>query len=352
MSSTTTKNIAILLSTGKQGRNIVNVLVNLKSSDKFHVIALTRNENSEKARKLLNYQSIESPNSVQVVTCDIHDKTDMIRVFTKYNVWGVYCTTANLFEQPHQEFSDAKNCIDAAIESKVKFFIYSSILDCDKSPEYIPHLNDKYLSDQYLKVNGKSFRDGFVSLKLPTFMDNLLEILAPSNGYFSMPIIDGNKKCIMIACQNIADIAAAFFNGDIEIDTNTHSYDCIGDIITPNEICNILSNVSGNIVNYSNKGPLMLFIMEKFGVNFAKHIMAMFRWKNEREIDIISMTKKKNKCNNDFANKMIDFGEFAEMHFKDKNLGESMTRKTVKYGSIIALLAAGATILKTKYSKL
>ena len=138
------KTIAVFLASGQQGSSVIKSL--LKSSNnnntKLNIIGLVRDPSSEKCKKLLSDLNDLSNNNhkINFVKCDIHNKNEIINIFKKYLVWGVYCVTYAPLDGTKQEIIDGKLCIDAAIECNISFFIFSSVVAAKTAPQGIGHI--------------------------------------------------------------------------------------------------------------------------------------------------------------------------------------------------------------------
>lgn len=165
-------NIAVTLSTGHQGSAVIKSMLKW-SADKvtFNITGLARNPSSPKCQDLLSLAS-SSKHSLKFVECNVHNKQELVEVFTKNNIYGVYCVTFATFDASFmEEVKDGKACIDAAIESKVSYFIFSSVLSGDKIPNDhdAEHLVTKKQIEQHLQKqceeNTNVFPDGWTILR-------------------------------------------------------------------------------------------------------------------------------------------------------------------------------------------
>eukprot|EP01084_Bolivina_argentea_P200440 342761_1 len=235
------RSIAVLNSTGNQGSNVIESLLEIESNDNiiYNIIGLTRDPLSSKCKKLLlKFSNISCKHSIKFIKCDIHSKEDLISIFSSNKIWGVYCVTYAPFNGTNDEINDGKICIDAAIKCNIKYFILSSVVSVNSAPNNINHINSKKVMEEYLinKINDNNnnnniFSDGWTILKTTFYMENLFTFNIPKNGYLPIPIIKPQTKFAIVSIKNIGDIAAAQFNANINFIQNNHKYDCIGDDI-------------------------------------------------------------------------------------------------------------------------
>eukprot|EP01083_Nonionella_stella_P069877 186544_1 len=348
-SADNTKTVAVLLSTSPEGQSVVKGLLKSKSRTnptlKLHIIALTRQTRATPSTDWFD----PFPHSFEFVQCNLSNQNELVQIFRKYKVWGVYCLYYNsIFTGTDQETADGKTCIDAAIQSNVSFFILSSVVGAYTAPQEITHIHAKYEIDQYL-INQTTFHeiftDGWLILRTTWHMDNLLTKFVPKNGYLTIPIVEGDVKYAVVAVDNIGHIAAEYFIGNKKIPTQSCFYDCIGDEVSGNEICAVLSKASGHNVLYSNS-DIMFGIYNALRDPIAMASSQVLEWYNSGVVH-----GNMQQCYQDFGNRMIDFKEFSETHFKNKPLGESITRKVVKYSTLITIIGGVAMVGRWLYGR-
>ena len=164
-------------------------------------------------------------------------------------------------------------------------------------------------------------------------MENLFTFHPPKNGYFNIPI-KPNVRFAVVSTKNIGDIAAMHFDGSIDCDKTKHSYDCIGDDISGNQMANILSRVSGHKLQYDSSGTT-LWMLSMCGVHLGTDLLRMFAWYGPGVLH-----GNHEQSYRDLGDKRIDFETFAKTHFTNKPIGRSMTRMVVQYVGIAAVVAA------------
>ncbi|KAM5353608.1 hypothetical protein ACJ41O_000258 [Fusarium nematophilum] len=112
--------LAVFGATGQQGSSVINhVLNDPELSQQYSIRAITRNVNSDKAKKLQE--------TVQVVQADATDRASLKAALT--HVHTVFAMTTPDFgpDALEVEFNVAKTIADVAVEKGVKYFIFSTL---------------------------------------------------------------------------------------------------------------------------------------------------------------------------------------------------------------------------------
>ena len=106
------KTIVVCGATGKQGSNVIDCLLD---SNKFKVIAISRNPNGEKAMAI-------KKRGVDVLKADLQDKTSLIKAFE--NAHGIYGVTtpetAKGKMDTEMEREQGFNIVDACVKNGIK----------------------------------------------------------------------------------------------------------------------------------------------------------------------------------------------------------------------------------------
>ncbi|KAK0649153.1 hypothetical protein B0T16DRAFT_409526 [Cercophora newfieldiana] len=165
-SSTMTKTLAVFGATGRQGSSVINnVLADPELSQIFNVRAITRDADSDKAKKL-------KAMGVEVVSGDANDPASLDTALR--DVHTVFAMTAPAFgpDAFEVQFNSVKNIADAAVAQGVEYIIFStlpSIVDISggKYKAVIP-FDAKAKGEEYIRT--LPIKSAFVSLGY--FMDN------------------------------------------------------------------------------------------------------------------------------------------------------------------------------------
>ncbi|KIJ12333.1 hypothetical protein PAXINDRAFT_163925 [Paxillus involutus ATCC 200175] len=140
--------VTVFGATGTQGSSVVKALL---ADGTFTPRAVTRNPNSEKALKLKEL-------GAEVVQADLWDVPSLKNAMSGVEgVFGVtdYYDPKNSAQGHTSEVLLGKNLVDAAVESDVKFFVWSSLphstrISNGKYPN-IYHFDNKANVDEYLR---------------------------------------------------------------------------------------------------------------------------------------------------------------------------------------------------------
>jgi uncharacterized protein YbjT (DUF2867 family) len=148
--------VAVVGITGCQGGAVAR---QLKAGGKFAIRGITRNPDSDKAKK------VQEDTGCELVQADLNDKASLIKAFSGChgaflitNFWEIFDTEA--------EFEQGKNLGDAALAAGVKHCVFSSLEHTDKILEEgttqlplirghrVPHFDSKGLTmEYYIAIN-------------------------------------------------------------------------------------------------------------------------------------------------------------------------------------------------------
>ena len=208
--------IAVVGSTGAQGGSVARALL-ADPSAAYDVRALTRNPDSEAARKLARA-------GAEVVRADADDLSSLKQAFS--GAYGAYCVT-NFWEHgsPDRECEQASSLAEAARCVGVQHVIWSTLEDTRRvmplSDDRMPTLMGKFKVPHYV---GKGEADEtFRRLSVPTtflltsfYWENFIRFPGmglrkdPSGGLtLAMPL--GDKKMPSIAVDDIGLCALGIF---------------------------------------------------------------------------------------------------------------------------------------------
>jgi uncharacterized protein YbjT (DUF2867 family) len=292
------KIIAVVGATGAQGGGLINAILNDKESG-FKVRAITRNPDSEKAKKLAG-------KGVEVVKADVGNKESLINAFK--GAYGVFCVTF-FWEHfsPEKENQDAKNMAEAAAEAGVKHVIWSTLEDTrkwiplsdDRMPTLhgkykVPHFDAKGESNVYFEKSGVPY----TLLNTSFYWDNFIYFgLGPQkgpDGNYAITFPMGDKKLPGISSSDIGKCAYTIFKRDNEFQGKTVSI--AGEHLTGKQKADAFSRQLGVEVKYNDVPPS---VYRSFGFPGADDMGNMFQFKADFEdyycgVRNIEETKKLN----------------------------------------------------------
>jgi uncharacterized protein YbjT (DUF2867 family) len=142
----TTRNILVVGATGQQGSAVVDALLKLPASvPPFHILAVTRNTESAKARALVE----ANPSSITLVKGDIKDPSTTFEAHPS-NVSSVF-----IFTVIGNEDVAGKAWVDAALEHKVEQIVLSTVDRGGErswdNPTNVPHFRQKHAVETHLR---------------------------------------------------------------------------------------------------------------------------------------------------------------------------------------------------------
>jgi len=293
------KIIAVMGSTGAQGGGLVEAILNDRSG-KFKVRAITRNANSDKAKKLFDL-------GAEIVEADLDDKESLKRAFE--GAYGAFCVTF-FWEHfsPEKEKIQAKSMAEAARESGVKHVIWSTLedtrkwvpLDDDRMPTLmgsykVPHFDCKGESNRYFENSGVPY-----TLLLTSFYwDNFIHFgMGPQkgpDGKLGITFPMGNKKLPGMAAVDIGKSALGIFKAGNKYQGKTVGI--TGEHLTGQQMADTFSKIYGKDIVY-NAVPASVY--RGFGFPGAEDLGNMFQFKDEFEdyfcgIRDVALTKELNE---------------------------------------------------------
>src|ERR1041385_5853431 len=148
------KKILVTGATGRQGGAVVRHLL----ENNISVRALSRTPENPAAKLL-------ATKGVEVVKGDMADVTSLVNAMTGCD--GVF-SIQNFFEYGgEKEVQYGKNLVDAAKQSHISHFVYSSVCNADTDTG-VPHFETKHVIEQYVAKAGIPF----TILRPVKFMEN------------------------------------------------------------------------------------------------------------------------------------------------------------------------------------
>jgi len=228
---------------GKQGFSVANTLL---ESGRYRVRGITRRVNSPKAMKLVG----EGAELVSL-PLDIGHKEKFVEAFRGSD--GVFLMTPNIAPPASHEFELGKQLADAAVEAGVRHIVFSSLENVEKitgGKLFAPHFTEKAKVEGYIR--SLPVESSFIYMAF--FFTNLIE--------FYTPKLKGNTLVFPIYLPQ--DFPAPFVDpitatgpAVLEILSNPDKYSgkslpVIGDVISPQEIVDTFTRVTGKKAEYSS----------------------------------------------------------------------------------------------------
>ncbi len=202
----------IVGATGTQGSSVIKALLESPSLPvNAHILALTRNASSAKAKSLASLDSRVEPL--------VGDPTAPEAIFSDspYPIDAVFCVTVH--GPAGAEEAQAEGLINSSLKHGVKHFVFTSAdrggeKFSDTNPTPVPHIATKHRIELYLRGMTEGTALKWTILRPVTFMDNLTPDFA-GKGFAAMWSQVGKKAIQIVAASDIGSFAAkALLNPD------------------------------------------------------------------------------------------------------------------------------------------
>jgi uncharacterized protein YbjT (DUF2867 family) len=254
--------------TGKQGGAAVEALLGRGHK----VIALTRNPDSDRAKRLAN-------RGVNVAAGDFADFDSLVRAATGAD--AVYAMTTPFEVGIESEIKQGLALVNAVKAASVGHLILASVASADRNTG-IPHFDSKYEVEKQLASLGVPH-----SIVAPVyFMDNLLEqwnVPALREGKLTMAM-PAERRLQQVAVSDIGAFAAALVERREAVFGKR--YDIAGDELTGTDAASVVSRATGRDIRFEGFPPDylrrdsedMALMFEWFdGVGYSADIEALRR---------------------------------------------------------------------------
>ena len=190
------KNTRVILVTGATGHQGGAALRHLRERG-FPVRALTRDPSQPKARALIGH-------GTEVVRGDLDDPASIGRALD--GVYGVYAMQTRSEKGPEGEIRQGINLTEAARNSRVSHFVYSSVAGADRAAG-IPHFESKWKIEEHLRSSGLRY----TILRPAWFMENLFRMRDEIDaGELALPLRP-ETRLPLIAVDDIGGFVAIAF---------------------------------------------------------------------------------------------------------------------------------------------
>lgn len=268
MNADTGRIIAVTGATGRQGSAVTRALLN----DGWHVRALTRNPNSDKARALSGW-------GAEVVKGDMEERLTLLPVFD--GAYGVFSVQNPMISGMETEIRQGKQVVEAAKETGIQHLIYASA--GIGKPTGIGSWDSKLEVEAHMKA----LEIPSTILRPMAFME-----LMTDKGYYPavstwhlMPKLMGETRPVgLISTHDLGIIAAkAFASPDTFIGRDLK---LASDVKSIEECRAIYRNVMGK---KSPRFPMPVWMFKRF---VGTDLITMWEWLRTGEIDLDTTTTR------------------------------------------------------------
>lgn len=326
------KPLLVLGATGRQGKSLINTILDCPSKDTFTILALTRNTDSAAAKALAAKAS-----NIKLVRGDLDDVPGVFKAALEATggekIWGVFSVQQAVQSgwTPEREMKQGKDMVDKAVESGVEgmylcemafpltfsflfetnmltpsttVFVYTSAdrgANSDSNPTYVPHFASKHTIETYLKEKTISKPITYTILRPTAFMDNLTpDFFGKCMATWVQISLQPSKKLAFIATSDIGFFAAQAFLHPENPEYKRQAISLAGDELTMGELREVFQKRMGYQV------PTTYEFVGRFVKWMLTEINIMFRWFDEEGFTAdIGKLKRMHPG-------LMDFGEWLE----------------------------------------
>ncbi len=274
------KNLLILGATGKQGKNVINSILDSPSHDDYTLLAVTRNTTSASAAALAK----KSPR-IKLVQGNLDDCpaifTEALKATQNRSIWGVFSVQQAVQDGATQEREErqGKALIDAAIANGATHFVYSSVdRGGDKSsqnPTYVPHFISKHNIEKHLEEKTADGKMSYTILRPVAFMDGMTADFSGKMMATWIKILKRSKPLQFIACSDIGFFAAQSFLQSESPEYHNKAISLAGDAQNYDGLNKIFKEKIGYNI------PTTYEFFARFVKWMVTELNVMFRWFDE-----------------------------------------------------------------------
>ncbi len=244
------RTIIICGATGQQGGAVLRSLI---EKGRWNIKAITRNPDSYKANEI-------KKTGVDIIKADLLDKESLVRAFEgAYGVFGITqpWSPDNRKCCPKDEIIQGFNIIDVCCELNIKHLVITSMIHLNLRNTGVPHLDSKIIIEDYLRVK----KINYTLFRLPGFMDNIGKDFFPIKKGFVRGLMKANYKTTYIACKDIGEFVSIAFEFPHKF--MNKEMDLISDLVSGNELADILKKIRGEEFKYKSPSNYILKIFAK-----------------------------------------------------------------------------------------
>jgi len=271
--------VAVFGATGKQGSSVVRAL---SQNGEFHVKAVTRNPDSDKAKPL------SSLSNVTVHKADLNDPSSVDQVLN--GCQAAFLVTDVAFNADSKETQQGIDLINSAIKNKVNHVVFSGLEHVKPViGKACVHFDNKAAIEDYGLAHGNEII--FTSVRLPAYYENFFHLhkAAPGTFLFTMPLAD--KPTYFMSVDDIGECVRSVLKNP-----NEYKNKIIGLAAEQLKLDQVVDLFNQNLSPLQFKNAN--FTLEKFaslGFPGAEDLSIMFEYfqtgKMQRDIEL---TKKLN----------------------------------------------------------
>lgn len=234
------RSLVVCGATGKQGGAVIDSLL---EDGRWHLIALSRNPDGDKASALRE-------RGVEVRGADLDDRRSLVTAFAGADcAYGVATPeTVDGKVDSDQDRRQGVNVAEAALAAGVDHLVMSTVLYVEEGQEVsLDYIRPKFETEAYVADKGipRTF------IRPASFMDEIGSEFLPVKKGVITGQADGDAKVPYVACRDIGRLAAmAFAEPDRFLGRRIN---LIGDFLSGDELAEVLTRVTGR--RHRHKAP-------------------------------------------------------------------------------------------------
>jgi hypothetical protein len=240
--------------TGRQGRAIVARFQELRARQKsirVTIRGLTRNKNSQKAKRLL--EGLQNKDLLKLYDVDYDDASSFTQAFESADALLLNVIMSK------EESQQYRNILTAALAAKtIRHVIYSSNTECQLD-HGIPHWETSWKTEQYLEKLASYHPElTYHVLRYAHCNDNLLSFYRPGLNDTTIYVPwDPSVPVHTASVKDGARVACKLFL-DPSLLPHGHKLDVVTDFCSPHNMAAAVSLASGGTTVEAYKGPWLL----------------------------------------------------------------------------------------------
>ncbi len=275
-------NIAVFGATGQQGGSVLRALI---QDGNFHVKAITRDPDSDKAKELATLKN------VSVHKADLNDPNTVDQVLN--GCQATFLVTDIAFHADSKETEQGINLIKSAIKNKLNHVVFSGLEHVKKViGKDCKHFDNKAAIEDFGLSHANEIN--FTSIRLPGYYQNFFQgsIFKVDSNKFLLTMPIGNAPCYLMDVNDIGECVKTIIKNPNEYKNKIIGV--AGDKLNIDEIAQVL-NKNLEPLQFSN-GNFTIETFQAFRFPGVDDLAGMFEFiKSGNFKRDIELTKKINK---------------------------------------------------------
>lgn len=276
------KFLLILGATGKQGKKVIETILDSDSKANFTILALTRNPDSASAKALAARSTI-----IKLVKGNLDDTPDVFKAALEVSggvpIWGVFSVQQAVQDGATQERETKQGIavVDEAIANNVKVFVYTSVDrggdGSQSDPTYVPHFISKHDIENHLKARAADSKMQYLILRPVAFMEGLTpNFMGKVFATFLKIGLRPSKPLQFVATSDIGFFGAQAFLQPENPEYKNKAISLAGDELTFGQLSKVFRERMGYEI------PTTFEFLARFIKWMVSELGIMFQWFDEK----------------------------------------------------------------------